>query len=127
MKRTIVSLIVAVVLFAAPAQGRQVTVTGTAPVLDNAGTCTTPSYEPMPVNNPLKVIFEWRQGTILVLPIDTLSTTAGTAFTRTYNLNPGTYTLFNRVQDAGGVSCDTSIVVILPKGAPHKVTNLRKP
>lgn len=93
------------------------TVRGTAPAQDNAGTCTTPT---LAAATPGALV------TVHVLTAgpaareDSLLVPAGSPFAFTWQVPAGTYTVRAWATDAGGTGCDTTLTVTV-KNPPWKV------
>jgi hypothetical protein len=115
MKKILWFVIAAMVLLTSC--GATMRVRGTAPSMDNDGTCAVPLLYPMPAVNPaLKIHFAW---TGPVSGEDSLAVTPGAPFTFQRSSAPGTYSVRVWATDAGGVGCDTTITTVV-KGKPDK-------
>ncbi len=104
------------VLEASCAHTATLTVRGTAPTQDNAGTCSAPSLSAMGANPALKVFASW---TGPVSGLDSLTVAPGQSFSFSRTVPPGTYAVRAWAADAGGAGCDTSLTVTV-KNAPWR-------
>jgi hypothetical protein len=93
------------------------TITGTSPAYDNAGTCIAPVLETR-APTAMWIHFLW---TGPEAGHDSLSVAQNTAFVYTHRVTPGTYSIRAYAQDEGGVGCDTTIIKTVIKGPPWKI------
>lgn len=99
------------------AHGATLTISGTAPAHDNAGTCALPSLTPSPAGSLVTVFV---QVTGPAVWSDSLVVAAGSPFTFTRTVPAGTYTVRAWASDAGGAGCDTTITRTV-KNPPGRV------
>lgn len=82
------------------------TVRGTAPATENAGSCAARVLLPLPAGHAMMMHFAWSGASS---GEDSMATVRGAAFTFTRNVPSGNYSIRSWASDAGGASCDTVI------------------
>mgnify|MGYP001348769749 CR=1 FL=1 len=118
MRKILIFCIVTLLLIASSARSAGLlTVTGTSPAYDNAGTCTAPILESRP-NTPMWIHFLF---TGPETGHDSLLVTTNTLFIYSKRLTPGTYSIRAYPKDEGGAGCDTVITRTVIKGPPWKI------
>lgn len=95
-------LLLALVAFSSCAA--TLTVRATAPIYDNAGTCTLPLIGPR--SGATVMHFAWAGP---VTGEDSVATSSGTLVTFTKQVPAGLYTIRAWASDSGGAGCDTTI------------------
>lgn len=93
------------------------TVRGTAPASDNAGTCTSPT---LITASPGAVVTVHVSAIGPVTFEDSAAVAAGSPFTLSRQVPAGIYTVRAWATDSGGIGCDTALTVRL-KNPPWKV------
>lgn len=99
------------------AHGATLTISGTAPAFDNAGTCAAPQLTTL-AGSALVMVHVQVTGPASF--VDSLAVNAGAPFTFARTGPAGTYTVRAWAKDAGGVGCDTTLT-ITTKNPPWKV------
>jgi len=90
---------------------------GTAPALDNAGTCASPVLATMPAGNLVTIHV---QITGPAAREDSVRVVAGSPFLFAWSVPAGTYTVRAWPSDAGGAGCDTTTTATA-KNPPWRV------
>lgn len=98
------------------AHGATLTITGSAPAHDNAGTCALPNLTQS--TGGLVTVFVQVTGPTAFA--DSLVVAAGSPFTFTRTVPAGTYTVRAWASDAGGAGCDTTVTRTV-KNPPGRV------
>jgi len=99
------------------AHSATLTIRGTAPAVDNAGTCAAPLGTPMTAGALVMVHVDVTGPAAFA---DSLTVTSGAPFTFARNVPAGTYTIRAWAKDAGGAGCDT-LVSVTVKNPPGRV------
>jgi len=99
------------------AHSATLTIRGTAPAVDNAGTCAVPLGTPMTAGALVMVHVDVTGPAAFA---DSLTVTSGAPFTFARNVPAGTYTIRAWAKDAGGAGCDT-LVTVTVKNPPGRV------
>lgn len=115
MKRIAFLLVLSLVAFSSCSA--KLTMTASAPVADNDGTCTVPVLIAVSSGSPRMMHFSWTGPTN---GEDSVSTVSGSVVSVTRTVAPGVYTIREWASDAGGSGCDT-IFTRTVKGPPWKV------
>ena len=100
--------ILALALLAFSSCSATLRLSGTAPALDNDGTCTTPALSSSPAGLARTVHFSWSGP---VAGEDSIRTTVGSPFGYTVTVPPGIYTVRGWATSPGTLpGCDTTLV-----------------
>lgn len=110
-------LVASLVLVLLSSCAATLSVRGTSPTHDNAGTCTTPTLAARP---PGAVVTVHVSASGPVTFEDSLTVAGGATFTFTRAVPAGVYAVRAWASDAGGAGCDTSVTLTV-KDPPWRV------